>query len=1492
MAGPRGVRQREAQLGFDALSIEGGLLSADWLSRAAQLRAGGQGEPDYRIPRGLNLRDEIGRYWRIAQAHWSDFALGRSSGADPRALAERFVHALLRDSLGFMSLVAVEPVTIAERSYPIGCSALGGRVPVVTAPAASGLDTLALAFGDGSRRRSAFGLAQEFLNAADAAMWGLASDGLVLRIVRDNASLTRPAWIEADLSRIFTEELYADFAALWLVAHETRFGRPDQLVTECALETWRNAGREEGTRAREHLRRGVEEALAALGQGFLAHPDNQPLRNALQDGSLTTRDYFNQLLRLVYRLIFLLTVEERGLLHPDDSSEVARGLYGEGYGLRHLRARSARRSGHDRFSDLWEATKIGFRGLAGGEPRLALPALAGIFARTQCGTLDGARLENRVLLLAVFRLSWLRGEGGLSRVNWRDMGPEELGSVYESLLELVPQITKDGRQFVFATGTETKGNARKTSGSYYTPESLVQMLLDSGLEPIVESTIAGHPASPAEALLQLSIVDPACGSGHFLLAAARRLAGHVARCQANSTPSAAEYRHALRQVVGQCIYGIDLNPMAVELCKVSLWMEAVEPGLPLTFLDSHIQNGNALLGTTPDLMAKGIPDAAWEPIEGDDRKTATALKKRNKKAASGQRALDTLWADPSLHETHAVTEAVARLEATPDADLASLTNKQQQWDGILASPEYRHQRFVADAWCSAFVWPKQPGPLADAAPTNELWRQIRDAKGHPPALTSRTIEDLAMQHHFFHWHLAFPQPFARGGFDVVLGNPPWERVNAEARQFFAATRPDIAEAMTSQRRELIKDLAASEPHLFARFAEAQRQASAEIQFFQGSGLYPRLNQARINTYLLFTEMALHACRPQGRIGMIVPSGVATDEIARDLFSFLMAEGRLESLLDFENRRGLFPAVDSRVKFCLLTLRGTRAERPSRFAFFLQGTDDLSAEDRTWSLTEAELHLLSPISGLCPTFRTDRDRRLALGIYTRMQPLVCQQRSESDWVQSDFLIMFRSDDSTHLYRTLSQLAIPEPSQASLPLLPVGDLTYLPVWEAKLLHQFDHRYSTFANVPTAERVKGNATEVPAQNKDSVWIALPRYWVAAHSISEILDGRDWTRQWLVGYRDITNATNERTAIASVLPQGGAAQPLNLFLPESPLHACIWVAAMNSFVLDYLVRQRIGGVHLNITSCRQLPMIAPSRLSQGQIELLRTRVLELVYTSPAMEAFAFDLGHEGPPFGWDPRRRFLLRCELDAAMFHLYGLSREDTAYVMDTFPIVSRNDEKAHGEYRTKRVVLELYDAMAEAAAGRREYIAFAPEAAEMVIGRTTHDLPVDSAGVTLPSWPDGAWQRPHADQGAEAGVALAAVLKAFGRPTPSRLVRLAAILSLEPRLLSPSLGKEEAAAWRRVVGVDAAPLPAGVASFVPAADNAWGAALTHLRGNHLLIEDSQANTWAPSPGLEVLQTDGWPDGRARMVVSVLLRRDERDVLQGLPEAVQRWVDGAAA
>ena len=648
--------QITSSLNTDTVSIEGGLFTAEWLGKVASQQAPVQSDADYAVRAGFNVREEIGLAWRSAQSLWRQFDQARNlSGHDAWGITQQWSTELLRQCFAFQLTQHTAPVVVDERNYPVPYSTLNGRVPVVVSrhDEAKALDTAHDRLGDNSgeriRRRSAFGLLQESLNAMPDALWGVAINGLQLRIARDNASLTRPAWVEVDLERLFTEDRYADFSVLWLLLHASRFGAQGAASVDCALEQWRNACREQGTRARETLRVGVEQALLTLGQGFVSHPANTALRDALATGRLTPQDYLRELLRLVYRQIFLLTVEERQILHRADADADAVALYAEGYSLRRLRERSVRRSAHDRHSDLWQAMKQVWQGLAVGEPLLALPPLGGLFEITQCPTLDACRLENRHLLLALFNLAWLRESANapLTRVNWRDMGPEELGSIYESLLELVPQLSNEHRQFGFQIGAATRGNARKTSGSYYTHDSLVQEQLDSALEPVISETLAAHPMGEdaVQALLTISVIDPACGSGHFLLAAARRIAGHLARIRAQmrdalvghgGQPTPDDYRHALRDVVTHCVYGVDMNPMALELARMALWLEAYTPDVPLGFIDHHFQLGNALLGVMdPKTLLEGVPDEAYKELTSDDKALCRDLKAQNRKERQG-----------------------------------------------------------------------------------------------------------------------------------------------------------------------------------------------------------------------------------------------------------------------------------------------------------------------------------------------------------------------------------------------------------------------------------------------------------------------------------------------------------------------------------------------------------------------------------------------------------------------------------------------------------------------------------------------------------------------------------------------------------------------------------------------------------------------------------------------------------------------------------------
>ena len=1301
---PRRSRPGEARIAFEALSIEGGLLGAEWLGKVAQLQAAAQEPADYRVPKGLHIRDEIARSWRIAQACFREMDAGRASGGDARALAERFLEAFLRDVLCFASLVQVEPRTIGEHVYPVRFCALGDRAPIAMAPVGEGLDTPLPELGDERRRRSTFGLLQEYLNASADALWGVASDGLSLRIARDNASLTRPAWIEADLSRIFIENLYPDFAALWLLAHESRFGRADDSPESCPLEVWREASRQEGTRARDKLSDGFRQALEILGQGFLSHSANRKLRSALHTGELTKEDYFGQLLRLVYRLVFLLTVEERNLLHPRDASDDARQLYAEGYGLRRLRDRAVRRSAHDSHGDMWEAIRIVFRSLTGGEPQLGLPALAGLFAPDECPDLDAAKLENRALLGALFRLAWLREPSGLVRVNWRDMGPDELGYVYEGLLELVPQITADGRSFSFAGADESRGHARKTTGSYYTPDDLVQLLLASALDPVIERTIVANPESPVDALLELAIVDPACGSGHFLLAAARRLADRVARIRAGGTPTPDHYQHALRDVARRCIYGVDTNPLAVEICKVGLWMESIDPGLPLTFLESHIRCGNSLIGTSRVLMGEQVPNVAWTVLEGDDRKLTRSLKNRNREETAGQRGLPF---EPRS-EPGTLRDAMRAVEQAPDSDLTALAEKQRKWKALLASRAYEHEKLVADAWCAAFLWPKgESGPVVEAAPTTGMWLALYDTHAPPPPVLVETTRRIAQDYHLFHWELAFPHVFARGGFDVVLGNPPWERVKLQEQEFFAKREPSIAMARNAaERKRLIAALPATDPILWNEWTSATRVAQGQSHFVRQSGRYPLCGKGDVNTYALFAEHNWSVMAPRGSAGFIVPGGIVTDDTTKDYFQALLDHSALASVHHFENERLIFKGLHHAYRFVLLTIRESRQ---ADLVFYARRVTDLDDRWRHFVLSPADFATVNPNTRTCPTFRSHRDAGINLAMYRRAGVLWREGDLDGNPWGLRFQRMFDMANDSGLFRTRAELASAGWSLETDRFEKNGE-SMLPLYEAKMIHQFDHRFGTYEGQSEAQANQGKLPELDhVAHSDPGQITLPRYWVLEADVSERLND-NWNRYWLLGWRDVTGSEKVRTVIACIIPRAAVNDKFLLMMPspEPRLVAGLY-ANLSSLAFDYCARQKVGGLSLKYFTMRQLPVIKPGWYATPTpwsplmriFDWLLPRVLELTYTAWNLKAFAEDCGDDGPPFIWNPERRFQLRCEVDAAFFHLYGISRDDAAYILDTFPVLARSEEREHGEYQTKRVVLETYDALAAATARGMTY-----------------------------------------------------------------------------------------------------------------------------------------------------------------------------------------------
>ncbi|GAK52086.1 putative type II DNA modification enzyme [Candidatus Moduliflexus flocculans] len=653
-----------------------------------------------------------------------------------------------------------------------------------------------------------------------------------------------------------------------------------------------------------------------------------------------------------------------------------------------------------------------------------------------------------------------------------------------------------------------------------------------------------------------------------------------------------------------------------------------------------------------------------------------------------------------------------------DETIAEVREKEGRYAAFVRSTPYEFGRLWADAFCAAFVWRKQAGALPPI--TEIVFRNIERTPYSVSPPIKEEIRRLAAQYQFFHWHLAFPDVFRvpangsdpeqeamgwNGGFDVVLGNPPWERVKLQEKEWFAPRHAEIANAPNAaKRRSMIEALAHDDPALYQAFQDARRAAEGESHFIRSAGRYPLCGRGDVNTYTIFAELNRQIQHAAGRVGCIVPSGIATDDTTKFFFQDLMEAQALISLYDFENREGIFPAVHRSFKFCLLTLTG--ADRPARqgaeFVFFAQNTAELRNQERRFTLSAAEIALLNPNTRTCPIFRSKRDAELTKAIYQRVPILLKEGETEENPWRIRFLRMFDISNDSHLFQTCEQLETAGWNLKGNSFIRENE-SYFPLYEAKMVHQFNHRFASVEVDTSRQFRQGQPKESSLDNlKDPYFSAEPHYWVKEADVKGQLPEQFHTN-WLIGFERITATTNERTFISCILPAAGHSDSIFLVLISKLIdNTPILVSNMNAFCFDYVTRQKLGGLNLNFFLVRQLPILEPSFYNQAcnwypcskLQDWLIPRVLELTYTAWDLEAFAKDCGYDGPPFRWDEERRFLLRCELDAAYFHLYGIARDDAAYILDTFPIVKRKDEAKYGEYRTKREILDIYDAMRHA------------------------------------------------------------------------------------------------------------------------------------------------------------------------------------------------------
>lgn len=1273
---------RGDDFGFTALKVVGGLLPAEFLAKVAALDASDQDNAAYGLTKSLSLRDEIGRSWRIAGDLWGGL---RGQGTHV------WLPAFLAQVLTFSDLqLLTSPIVLGERRYALTHCACKGAVAIALIPSSCDLDRSDAAFGEDGRRRSPFWLVQEYLNAAEEAAWGIVANGTLLRVLRDNPSLTRTAYIEIDLERMFEDQIFADFAAFWLLAHASRFqprepGKP----TSCIFERWRDKALETGERFKD-LRKGVTEALLTLGQGFLAHPANEDLRAALTSGRLDAAGLHQQLLRLVYRLLFLFTIEDRGMLHPPDATDGVKALYRDGYGAAQLRKRSLRSLAFDKHDDLWQGLGITFLALERGASEIAAPALGGLFDRGQCPDLFAARLANARLLTAMKALAFFRSGKALARVNYRDMNTEEFGSVYESLLELHPFIETQPWRFGYLgiNGEVAKSAERKETGSYYTKPILVQELIKSALDPLIRETATAHPYDQRATLLNLKILDPACGSGHFLLAASRRLATEIARLDAApDPPTEAQHQHALREVVRHCIFGVDKNPLAVELCKTALWIETVEPGKPLSFLDHHIKCGDSVIGVFDlKVLENGIPDDAYKARPDEDKKFASRLKTRNCKEQT-MLTLDLAGAGGVATIAGHVAEKARAIEDLPEDEIDGVIVKARRYRRCqLEDPDLQRLRTACDLWTAAFFAhlnePKSGEP--ERLPTSDAVFRALAAKPVAPAVAATAL-DLAYEHRFFHWPLEFPEIFPAGGFDLVLGNPPWDTLSPDTKEFFAPYDPQVRSVSPDEQRAIVDRLLAS-PSIAKAWERHCDALYRGVHFVKASGRYRlfapgNLGKGDFNVYRMFAELALTATRRGGRTSQFVPENFYNGANAAAIRSQVFGYTTLEWLLCFENRRRVWFNVHAGQKFAMYSLKQQGCTGEFRASFGITSNGALSdAADNALNIPVAVVREFSPDAVAVMEFSNQFEIDIARKMYARF-PKFGEKVAGAPY--RHYMAEIHMGNDRGLFDEN----------------PSG----LPVYEGRMVAAFDYRAKGYVS---GRGRKADWVEFPFG--DPAKSIQPQWYVPHGKVPGKLGNRPF--RYRIAFCDVASPTNERSLIAAMVPSNcvcGHSTPTIIFHGGADYYPFAWLGIANSVCMDLIVRMK-AALHVTLSLMESLPFWR-SNQRELIVDHIVWRSAVLSCAGPEMADLWAEVRHEpwmpatAKPVE-DPDERAHLQAEIDALVAYLYDLTEKELRYILlpadvlgadcgiETFKRLRLNEEKAFKEYRTRRLVLAAFERFA--------------------------------------------------------------------------------------------------------------------------------------------------------------------------------------------------------
>lgn len=973
--------------------------------------------------------------------------------------------------------------------------------------------------------------------------WCLCVNGPAVRVFDARRTYSR-RFVEFDLDATIGHP--QAFSVFWRLLGAPAFTAQAPPLFDTAI----TISEQHRTAVRDSLQRGVQDALSRLVAAFAQARTHRPLPPIAV--------LFDESLIVLYRLLFLLFAEARGLVpkwHP---------TYRNSYSLESLRDPIERQA---RSTGIWETlqamSRLAHRGCRAGTLRVA-PFNGRLFSPADAPLASSVALDDGAVREVLLSLTTHAGRDGRKRIAYGDLGVEQLGGVYERILDFEPAWV-DGKRGAL---TLVRTGRRKASGAFYTPRALTEYVVRRTLAPLVR---AGSP----DHILSLRVLDPAMGSGAFLVAACRYLAGAyeaalirdgVVAAGDVSESERAEFR---RMVAQRCLFGVDINPMAVQLGRLSLWLATLSADRPLTFLDHHLRTGNSLSGASLADVARLPP--FW---------------RRARTRAAPLPLFDT---DAAANALGAAVLARESLASDPGDTLERVRAKERLMASLMRddAPLARFRR-AADLWCAG--WFDETAPTA-AGPRNAIFGALLDevlgrGAALPPHVSSPLLQRarrVAERERFFHWTLEFPEvfqeadgrPLSSPGFDAVVGNPPWEMLRGRGTAHEGAGLTDFARA---------------------------------------SGIYRLQGEGHVNLFQLFLERGLTLVRDGGRIGIVLPSGFASDHGCAALRRHLLQRTHVDTFVSIENRAGLFP-IHRALKFLLITATAGGSSPVVSCRFGVRSPDvldelpDVGDDPGAVPVPQTLMARLSDDQYAVPELRTAADVAIVSGIAFSVPPL----GDPSGWGVAFGRELNATDDRRHFVERQRGGAAARPTRTA----------HHPVLEGKQIGPF-----------------------------SVDVGAARFLVPARVARKLLDATRTYSHPRLAYRDVASPTNRLTLIAAIIP-AYAITTHTLFCLKGNVPADVQqflCGVFNSFVANYLVRLRVG-THVTVSIVERLavPVVAPGSRAFNRIVALSERLAK----HPA-----------------DLRSAAVLQ----ARVARLYALSRTELTHILGTFPLIPHEERQS--------------------------------------------------------------------------------------------------------------------------------------------------------------------------------------------------------------------------